>query len=211
VTYPNTTETRDRFLRRYGAGRWTAKDLWMSTMFPDRDWPEQCRRDMAPLSFVEEYPGPRGGLGWRVKPEIADAVLAEWKDVEGRQARRNGPHRDSAAAVRSRFARVKVDEAKHTITASYPMTNLGPGRDGTVTMNHIVAGYAARGGKLGPISPVKREEYGWDFTAEWRHAATLQAVIDKIDRLLADRLEKRASYLEAEARKVRDIIEGSKT
>jgi len=211
VNYSDTPETRNDFLRLYGAGRWTAKDLWIGTMFPDRDWPERCRREMAKLSFVEECPGLRGGLGWRVKPEIADVVLADWKSAADRHVRLNEPHKASALAVRSRFARVSVDEKRHTVTASYPTTGLGPGRDGWVTMSRIVSGFSARGGKLGPIAPVKRhDEVGWIFTAEWKHAGKLQAVVDKLDRLLADRLERRAAYLETEARKVREIIEGSK-
>ena len=109
---------RDRLVAERGAERFGPRELY-STMYGPRrilplDWHERSRNFMdilASYGWTEHAPGPRGGLGWRLRP----GHLAELQAKEEAADRLQSPHRAAAAAIVSPYATTTLCDADRTV------------------------------------------------------------------------------------------------
>ena len=110
---------RDRLVAERGGERFGPRELYLTMYGPRRilplDWHERSRNFMdvlASYGWTEYAPGPRGGLGWRLRR----GHLADLQAREEAADRLQSPHREAAAAIVSPYATTTLCDADRTVT-----------------------------------------------------------------------------------------------
>ncbi|SFL00285.1 hypothetical protein [Methylorubrum salsuginis] len=172
---------RDRLVSAHGVERFDPRALYFTMYGPKRmlptDWTERSRAFMEILGrygWTEPAPGPRGGLGWRIRPDH----LAELKAEEVAADRLQGPHRAAAAAISSPYATTTLCDADRTVTLYWGW--LPGGLDAGTVVKRV------------PLRDLRRPS-SRTLTAQWRHHAKLTSAASWIDARIARLCEQRAA------------------
>jgi hypothetical protein len=172
---------RDRLVAAHSTERFDPRALYFTMYGPKRmlpsDWTQRSRDFMAILGeygWTEPAPGPRGGLGWRIRPDHFAEIQAKATAAD----RLNGPHRSAAAAISSPYATTTLRDADHTVSLYWGWLPGGL-HAGTVV-------------KRVPLRDLRRPS-SRTLTAAWRHHAKLAAAAAWIDARIARLCEQRAA------------------
>ncbi len=181
--------TRDDFIRLFGGGRFTIRDLWREWVGrargPTRDFVAEMETELARLAFVEPAPGPRGGQGWRVRPAVVDELERDRADQAVWVRQRNEAHRPAAEALTSRYADIEVVDDPPEVRVAYPNLTLPPRwidmRLQEVTVGAVIGHWCRRHRYKG----IKAGRLTATLTCDWRYAAKMATVIAKLDELVS--------------------------
>jgi hypothetical protein len=172
---------RDRLIAAHSTERFDPRALYSTMYGPTRmlpsDWTRRSHAFMKTLSeygWTEPAPGPRGGAGWRIRPDHLAEIQAKAASAD----RLNGPHRTAAAAISSPYATTTLCDVKHTVTLYWGW--LPGGLDAGTVVKRV------------PLRDLRRPS-SRTLTAAWRHHAKLAAAATWIDARIARLCEQRAA------------------
>lgn len=200
---------RDNLIATFGAERFTVRDLWRKfhrrSFFPTEEFIEEWKRDLARLSFIEPAPGPRGGEGWRVSPAVVESLRREHEAAAAKREKQNAPHRDKAAALKSRFATVRILEDERRVEVRYPDIRFHPRGLSPLRYVHsadIIRAWTSRH----RYSGIKVS--AWSLSCDWKDWPKLARAIDALDAELQRQVDKSISHYRKELERLVAIRDG---
>lgn len=175
---PPDAQLRDALIRHFGRERFTLRTYYQ---IHHKGWPSE---------------------GWRIKPAVIDQLETSRAAAAARLEKTNEPHRTIAAAVRSAFAIVRVDDATKRVIATYPAIRLHPRwidlRFRETWISDVIADWFRRH----PLRVVERSHGArlneTVISAEWRHAEKLSNAIAALDRLILKAITRSTQWHEQE-------------
>jgi len=201
---PPDAQLRDALIRHFGRERFTLRTYYQihHKGWPSEAWLDQTKRRFTAAPFLEPAAGPRGGEGWRIKPAVIDQLETSRAAAAARLEKTNEPDRTIAAAVRSAFAIVRVDDATKRVIATYPAIRLHPRWIDLHFRETWISDVIANWFRRHPLRVVERSHGArlneTVISAEWRHAEKLSNAIAALDRLILKAITRSAQWHEQE-------------